>query len=201
MPQKKSSNNESMKELGSLQKKILFFLSENPNNNTQAIQRGIEYPDAQYPNILKDVKTLKKSKLVKSRKGKSMKNVSIDIYSCTEEGAFYALARNPNVNVLDVLDAYKDQYNLYKSFRALYDVFGRGRFVRFIRIVNEFLPMVQKDGLQKALPFLFMKFTTEAKDEDPIERKRFAREMMKLFPQTKQTMKEWAKSMNEVVGE
>jgi hypothetical protein len=61
--------------------------------------------------------------------------------------------------------------------------------------------MVQKEGLQKALPFLIMKIAIESKDADPTIRKKIIRETMKQFPQTKQLMKEWANIMNELVGE
>lgn len=189
------------KNLGRLQEQVLFFLAENPHNHTQGIQKGIKHPAEQYGSVLKAVKALEKSGCIKSQKGKSKKKVSIKFYSCTEEGAFYALARSHDANVLKVLDAYKDKHDLYRSFRNLYDIWGCDLFVRFIRNLSEFLPMVQKDGLQEALPFFIMKFARESKDADPTARKKIIRETMKQFPQTKQLMKEWAKIMNELVGE
>jgi DNA-binding PadR family transcriptional regulator len=190
------------KNLGTLQEKVLYFLAENPHNHKQAIQKGIEHPDDQYGSVLKAVEALKDSGCIKWKKGKSMKKVSIKFYDCTEEGAFYALARNPRANVLKILDAYKDQYDSYKALRNLYDAYGHDLFVKFIRDVDEFLPMVQKQGLEKALPYLFMKIVREASDVDLTQRKRIARESMKqLSPQMKKAMKEWAKSINEIVGE
>jgi DNA-binding PadR family transcriptional regulator len=180
---------------------VLFYLAENPHNHKQAIQKGIEY-QPQYGSVLNAVRALEKSGYIKSKKGKSKKKVPIKFFKCTEEGAFYALAKNPNANVLKILDAYKDQYDSYKSLRNLYDAYGQDVFIKFIRDVDEFLPMVQKQGLEKALPLLFMKIVREVNNVNPTERKKIARESMKqLSPQMKKAMKEWAKSINELVGE
>jgi hypothetical protein len=152
---------------------------------------------------LKDAKALEKFGFIKSRKGKSMKKLTIKFYSCTEEGAFYALAKNPKVDVLRVLDSYKNLYDVYKSFRSLVDIWGVDLFVDFARNISEFLPMIQKDGLQKALPFMFMKMkiAIDATNPDPRKSKILVGKTLEQFPQLKPMMKEWAKSINEAVGE
>ena len=138
---RKELANLSSKKLGIRQEKILFFLAENPNKNAQQIQKGLGYPDSQHGNISTTAKMLERMGLLKMERGKSQKNVSMPLYTCTEEGVFYALARNPNANVLRVLDSYKNQYDSYNSFRNLIAVWVEDFFVEFVRSISEFLPM------------------------------------------------------------
>ena len=156
-PLKKISGNEIIfKELGSLQEKVLFFLAENPENHKQAIQQGIQYPSEQYGSVLKAVDTLEKSDYIKSKEIKSQKNVKIKIYNCTELGVFYALTRNSDANILKILDTHKDKIEFCKQFRAIYDVWGHDHFAMFVKDMSEFLPMVQKNGVEQASPYLMM---------------------------------------------
>ena len=189
--------------LGRLQEDVLYFLAENPDNHKQGIQKGIGHPSDQYGSVLHAVDALEKLGLIISKEGKSKKNVSIKFYYCTEEGVFYALARNPNANILRILDSYKNRYDVCKSFRGFVDVWGIEFFMDVAKNIDEFLIMIQKEGLQKALPFIFMKMkmTIDLNNPDPKERKKRVRETMQKFPQLKPKLKEWVKSVNELVGE
>jgi DNA-binding PadR family transcriptional regulator len=92
----KISNDENIfKELGSLQEKVLFSVTENPQNHKQAIQQGIKHSAEQYGSVLKAVDAFEKLGFVESKKTSSQKKVQIKIYSCTDSGIFYALAKNP----------------------------------------------------------------------------------------------------------
>jgi hypothetical protein len=63
--------------------------------------------------------------------------------------------------------------------------------------------MIQKDGMQTALPYIFMKMkiAIDSANPDPKQRKRLARKTMEQFPKLRPMIKKWAKSMNELVGE
>jgi len=199
MPEEKPKGYTIFKELGSLQEKVLFHLAENPRMNTQTIQKNLGYPPAQYPNILKAVKALEKAALIQSEEGKSKKNVPIRLYKCTQEGVFYALARNPNADVLKILDAYKSLDEFFKSMRRLYDVCGHDIFAKFVKDVDEFLPMIQRDGAEKAIPFMFMKIMVQLSDLDSKKRIEFVKETMKQFPHVREMLKEWNKAIKTVL--
>jgi DNA-binding PadR family transcriptional regulator len=199
MTNKEPNEENSFKELGSLQEKVLFFLAENPQNHKQAIQQGIKHPAEQYGSILKAVDALEKLGFAESKKTPSQKKVQIKIYSCTDSGVFYALAKNPCSNIPKILDAYKLKFEFCKSFRQLYDVWGHDYFAMYIRDAVELLPIVQKNGFGQALPYLLMKAIEEMKNIDPKIRKKNAREALKLFPETKQMLKEWQKNINELI--
>jgi DNA-binding MarR family transcriptional regulator len=200
MSGKKPPTDLNLKRLGSLQEKTLFFIAENPENNAQAIQKELGYPSPQYPNILKAVKTLEKMGFVKSRKSKSMKKVPIKLYSCTETGVFYALSKNPRADMKKILENYKDQYEIYKPFYALSEKWGQEGLSRFFKNAGEFFLIMQKDGREKAIAFLLMRFQMESKDEAPEVRKKMVRETMEQFPNAKKTMEELREILNELLG-
>ena len=102
-------------------------------------------------------------------------------------------------NILEVLDAYKSRVDFCKSFRQLYDVWGQDHFVMYVKDIGKFLPIVQKDGIEVAMPYLLMLILEEMKKIDPIARKRNAKEAMKLFPESKTMLKEWKKNLDELV--
>lgn len=197
--EKISRNEIIFKELGSLQEKILFFLAENPENHKQAIQQGIQHPSEQYGSVLKAVDTLEKLEFIESKVIKSQKNVQIKIYSCTDLGIFYTLARNPCPNIPKILDAYKNRIEFCKSFQELYKVWGQDHFAMFLKDIGEFLPMVQKNGIELAIPYLLMKISKQMQSLDPKIKKKNVKEAIKQFPQSKQMLKEWRNNIDEVL--
>ena len=187
------------KELGSLQEKVVFFLAENPENHKQAIQKGIEHPAEQYGSVKKAVDKLEELGFIKSKKTLSQKKVEIKNYECTELGIFYALARNSCANILKILDGYESRVEFCKSFRALFNVWGHDHFARFLRDLSEFLPMVRKNGVELAVPYLLMKITRQMQSLDRKTRKKNVRAVLKQYPHTKQMLKEWRKNIDEVL--
>jgi hypothetical protein len=188
-----------LKDLGSLKGKVLLFLAENPIKNAQETQKGLGYPPSQYPNILKAVKALEKLELVSSETATSKKNVPMKLYSCNENGLLYILAKNPNANLLKILDANKTRNEFARDFRKLYDLWGQESFIGFIRSMKQFLPLIAKEGIENAIPFIFMRGFVETRHIDSKRRKEIALKTMKEFPNVKQFMKEWKKAINELV--
>lgn len=188
-----------LKDLGSLKEKILLFLAENPSKNAQEVQKELGYPQAQYPNILKAAKALEKMELTQSEKTTSTKNVPMRLYSCNESGLLYVLAKYPNANILRILDANRSRSELAKDFRKLYDLWGETSFVGFIRSMNQFLPMIAKDGIENTMPFIFMKGFVETRHMDLKKRKEMVQQTMKEFPNVKKFLKEWKKAIDEIV--
>ena len=199
MPRKKSNEQIIFKQLGSLQEKVLFYLAENPKNHKQAIQQGINHPADQYSSVLNAVNALEKLGYIESEKATSEKNVKIKIYRCTDLGIFYSLTKNSFANIPKVLDKCKERIDFCNSFRALYDVWGHDQFALFLKNIGEFLPMVQKNGVEQAVPYLLMKMIEQTHSIDPKRRKRNVKEALKQFPQTKQMLKEWRKNIDEVL--
>jgi DNA-binding PadR family transcriptional regulator len=192
MPKERSRSYLGVKELGSLREKIIFHLSENPNLNAQALQKALEYPSNQYPNILNALKTLEKTGLVRSESGKSKKKVPIRLYRCTDNGILYALARNPKANALKTIGAYENTEELAKTFRACYDIMGPELFVKFVEDVDEFMLMIQKDGIEDVAPYIVMKSMMQTSHLDIDARTRIVKELFKQFPQTKKVLKDWS---------
>ena len=108
-----------LKDLGSVQQKVLFFLAENPDEHKQAIQQGLKYPSKQYSSVLKAVSALEKLGYVESRNETPDKNVKIKVYHCTEAGVLYVLCKNPYADFVRFLDAYKNLNPVFNSFRNL----------------------------------------------------------------------------------
>jgi hypothetical protein len=114
-------------------------------------------------------------------------------------GVFYTLCKNPDADVVRVLDAYKSRSDVFNSFRSLYDVWGHDTFVRFFRNVSDFFPMMRKEGIESAVAFLLVKFATDAKALDLKTRRKNAKAALKQFPNTRQLMKEWADNIKELL--
>ena len=195
----KESEDIIFKELGSLQEKVLFYLAENPKKHKQGIQQGINHPAEQYGSVKNAVDALEKLGYFESKEIKSQKNVPIKIYSCTKLGIFYVLTKNAYSDIPRILDTYKDRIDFCKSFRALYDVWGHDHFALFLKNMGEFLPMVQKNGVEYASPYLLMKIAKQMQSIDPKTRKKNVKEAMKQFPHTKQMLKEMQKTINELL--
>lgn len=188
-----------LKDIGSLKEKVLLFLAEHPKKNTQAIQKELGYPPDQYPNILKAVKALEKLELVKSESGTSTKNVPMKLYSCSDEGIFYVLVKNPNANFLRIFDEYENQSVIAKDLKTLYGLWGQETFAGFLRNISEFLPMILKEGVEAAMPYMVMKVYANTHNQDYSKRKKFAAQTMKEFPEVKKFMKEWKKNLDELL--
>ena len=193
----KNSKDMIFKELGCLQEKVLFYLAQNPGKHKQAIQQGIQHPSDQYGSIYNAVDTLEKLGFIESTEGISQKKVKIRIYSCTDSGVFYALTHS-TPNIVKVLDAYKSKVEFCNSFRQLYDVWGQDHFSTYLKDVGKFLPIVQRDGTEVAMPYLLMLLLQEMKNIDPKDRKRNAKEALKVFPESKIWLKEWKKNLDEL---
>jgi DNA-binding PadR family transcriptional regulator len=184
--------------LSSLKEKIVFHLSENPNLNAQALQKTLGYPSNQYPNILKALKALEKTGLIASRSGKSKKKVPIRLYRCTENGILYSLAKNPEADALKTIDAYESLDKLAKAFRASYDIMGPQLFLKFVKDVDEFFPMIQKHGIDSVAAYMVMKMSTQMSDMDMDTRTRMVKQLMEAFPQAKKTLKDWVDSVSKL---
>jgi hypothetical protein len=59
--------------------------------------------------------------------------------------------------------------------------------------------MVQKNGIDQAVPYLLMKFAKQMQNMDPKTKKKNVKEAMKQFPHTKQILKEMQKNINELL--
>jgi DNA-binding PadR family transcriptional regulator len=198
MPKRKPSSYLEFGKLSSLREKIVFYLSENPNLNAQALQKALEYPSNQYPNILKALKTLEKTGLIKSKSGKSKKKVPIRLYRCTDNGILYALARNPKADALKTINAYESIEDLAKSFRACYDIMGPELFFKFVEDADEFMLKIQKDGIENVAPYIVMKATMQTSHLDPDSRTRIIKQLMEQFPDAKQRLKDWVDSVSKL---
>lgn len=199
MTQEKPISYLDFKELGSLQQKIIFHLAESPNLNAQAIQKALDYPPSQYPNILKALKTLEKLDVVSSTTAKSKRNVPIRQYRCTLDGVIYALAKNPSADALNTLNAYQNLDKTINSFRKLYDIYGQEIFAKFVRYAYESLRMIHKDGLENAMPYMLMRVATQMRNVDQNTRNRIAKETLKEFPDSRKALKEWRDAINKVL--
>jgi len=201
MPKKEAVDEFRFKELGSLQEKILFHLAENPEQNAQKIQKKIDYPDSQYGNVNAGVKGLEKLGYVKSKSGKSKKNLKINLYSCTENGVFYALAKNHKANIKSILTTYQDEYPVFTPFVELFSVWGKERIAKFFENSLDLALIANKEGYDKAISVLLIRILNEVQDSDPKTRKKFAKKIMKLFPKTHQMMIEWKETIDDVLEE
>jgi len=198
MPEKITGDENLFKELGSLQEKVLFFLAENSENHKQAIQQGTNHPADQYGSISKAVDALDKSGFIRSKTAKSQKKVEIRLYSCTEEGILYSLAKNPSANIPKVLSACKDA-EFCKQFSALYAVWGHDHFRMFLNDIGEFLPMIHNKGLEYAYPYLIMKMARQLQSIDPKTRKKNVKAAIQQFPKAKDMVKEMQDNLKDLV--
>jgi DNA-binding PadR family transcriptional regulator len=190
MPKEKSNSYLPAKDLGKLREKLIFYISEDPNLNAQALQKALDYPSSQYPNILNALKKLEKFGLIESKSGKSKKKVPIRLYRCTDNGILYALARNPKADALKTINAYENLEAIAKTFRACYEIMGPELFYKFVRDWDEFMLMIQKEGIDNVAPYIVMKAMKQTSHLNPDTRTRIVKGLLEQFPQTKQTLKE-----------
>ena len=196
----KNSKDIIFKELGSLQERVLFFLAENQDNHKQAIQQGIQHPSDQYGSVSNAVDALEKLDFLEAKEGLSQKKVKIKIYRCTESGVFYALTRNPSGNVVKILESHQSRIDFCKSLRPLYEVWGHEHFQMYLNDVAAFLPLIQKEGLEAAKPYLLMRIMKEMKNIDPETRRKNVKEALRLFPEMRQNLKELQKNIEDVLN-
>jgi hypothetical protein len=187
-----------IKELGNLQERVLFFLSENPDNNKQAIQKGISHPSDQYGSVLNAVNALEKIGYIQAKSGFSKKKVPISLYNCTDLGVFYALSKNPNGDAQKLLSAYGDR-ETWKSVKALYDEVGHETFASIFKDASDFIPMISKDGFENALIFLFARSYIRSRKLNPKTRRKTVKAAIKCFPELKSYLKEWRDSIDEIL--
>ncbi len=178
--------------LSSLREKIVFCLSENPNLNAQALQKTLGYPSNQYPNISKALKTLEKSGLIRSKHGKSKKNVQIKLYRSTDNGILYALGRNPKADALKTINVYENLEDIAKTFRVLYNIMGPELYFSFVRDWNDFMPMIQKEGIDNVAPHIVMRAMMLTDHLDLDTHTRIVKQLLEQFPQTKRALKDWS---------
>ncbi|MEM3602781.1 MAG: hypothetical protein QXN87_08945 [Candidatus Bathyarchaeia archaeon] len=137
-----------LKDLGDLQRKIIFYLAENPKQHKESIMKSLEHK--YYGSVLNAVKRLEKTKYLVSVRAKSKKNLKIKLYSCSEKGVFYALVKNEKTDVLKILENYKD-YGVVKRLREICEMLGEEVFVKLIKLIQPFLPLVETMGAEEAL--------------------------------------------------
>lgn len=196
---KEEINSINFKELGKLQEKVLFYLAENPDKHKEAIQKGINYPKEQYSSIYNAVNALKQMRYLESRKAFSLKKVRIELYSCTDLGLIYAIGKNPDANIKEILDLGKQKYDSFKGFNCVYNELGKDEISKFFRILVDFLPEIHKGGLESALMTVFLSALSQNKGIDEKTRLKNAKIWMKCFPDQKSIMKKWQKNIKEIL--
>ncbi|MCW4044763.1 MAG: BlaI/MecI/CopY family transcriptional regulator [Candidatus Bathyarchaeota archaeon] len=107
-----------------IEKEIIEYLSLNPNQNTQQIQRGLVKADKNYPTVKNALERLEKKNYVETHKGKSKKNLTIKFYKLSPRGVSIALGLNREENLMRTLANYKDAaeaFSLLKQFANYLD--------------------------------------------------------------------------------
>lgn len=188
-----------IKELGTLQEKVLYYLAENPDKCKQAIQKGIDHPADQYASILNAVNALKKLEYVKFNVKPSQKKVPIEFYSLTDLGVFYTLVMTPNPNYLKILTAYENQNEAWHGLRLFCLDAGQEMFADVFKGVSEFIPIMRKDGMDAAMMQVFLRAHMRARKLKMDVRRKNAKVAMKHYPELKTVMKEWRDNINEIL--
>jgi hypothetical protein len=188
-----------IKELGNLQEKILFYLAENPGKHKQAIQKGINHPRDQYSSILNAVKALSEMGYVESKKAFSSKKVQIKLYSNTDVGLIYVLGKNPNADIKKILTEYQVKNPMYKSFLGVCNELGEQEIARLFKGLVVLLPMIQTEGLEKALTLFIVKIMASNRNIDRRKRIKNAKVWLKYFPDKKPIMEEWQNNIKDLL--
>jgi hypothetical protein len=188
-----------IKELGNLQEKILFYLAENPDKHKQAIQKGINHPLDQYSSIQNAVKSLSKMGYLESQKALSLKKLTIELYSCTDVGLIYTFGKNPQANIQKILTEYQSKNPMYESFLGICNELGKEEISRFFNGLVDFLPMIQAEGLEKALTLFIVKLMASNRSIDEKRRIKNAKVWLKYFPDKKPLIKEWHDNIKDLL--
>jgi DNA-binding PadR family transcriptional regulator len=188
-----------LRKLGSLQEKALYFLAENPRNHKQAIQKGIGYPDDQYGSVSNAVDALEKLKFITYKKGMSEKSVEIKFYSCTEEGVVYSLANNSEANFNKTLNLYK-KYPFIGLLKTQYDS-DQDLFNRMFKRMIQVLPMLGRRKPEDIIGYLLMAFAQDAKSFSMEERVDMLKRLGKFSPKAKEAIDIIKKLFDQVQGD
>ncbi|MEM2129668.1 MAG: hypothetical protein QXZ70_03615, partial [Candidatus Bathyarchaeia archaeon] len=150
--------------------------------------------------VLNAVKVLESKGLIKTVKTETRRSIEVRYYSCTEEGVWYTLIKNPKADILKILDSYKNKYPSIMSLRQDYDKLGHERFMEFLRLEEKFLPIVRKLGLEEAFPFMLSitKKDLEAKGYGLEELKGLLKEMIDYSPRARKAVENLKKFLSEV---
>jgi len=186
-----------LKDLGSLQLKILEFLAENPYNHRQAIQQKIGYPAEQYASIHHAVTALEKMGYIESKESLSEKKVKIKLYSCTEIGVFYVLSRNKNLNptVLRIFEAYHDKYPQIDFLLRKYQTTDVKFFTTYYSLVISSLPFFQK-GRNEGINQMMLLLSVMG---DDVEWEKFLKDYLEYFPNSRVSLEKLQNLLNEVL--
>jgi DNA-binding PadR family transcriptional regulator len=188
-----------LRKLGSLQEKVLFFLAENPRNHKQAIQKGIEYPDDQYGSVSNAVDALEKLKFITYKKGMSEKKVEIKFYSCTEEGVTYSLANNSDADLKKILTLYKE-YPFIGLLKTNYET-DRDLFnIMFNRMV-QVLPMLGRRKPEEIIGYILMAFVQDTENLSFKQKVDMLKRLRKFSPQAKEAIYVIKKLFDQVQGD
>jgi hypothetical protein len=82
--------------------------------------------------------------------------------------------------------------------RARYDIMGPELFFRFVRDMDEFLLMIQKDGIDNVAPYIVMKASMQMDHLNLDSRTRIIKQLMEQFPDAKQRLKDWVDSVSKL---
>jgi hypothetical protein len=75
---------------------------------------------------------------------------------------------------------------------------GPELFFKFVGVADEFMLMIQKDGIENVAPYIIMKVTMQTSHLDPDTRTRIVKELLEQFPQAKQNLKDWIDSVSKL---
>jgi hypothetical protein len=98
------------------------------------------------------------------------------------------------------LDAYESKNDFWKSLKGVYGELGRHEILVFFNGLVDFLPMIKKEGIEKAFMFLMLKFISQKRNIDEKVRLENVKIWLKYFPDKKSILKEWSKNIDDVLG-
>lgn len=161
------------KEVGSLEKKVLYYLAENCDHfHKQKIQKGIGYPSEQYGSVLKAVNSLERKQFIKSEMGESEKGRVIKLYSCTEKGVSYTIAHNPEADIPLILDNYEKEYSIFGHFRYQYEIWGHDLFIKFYNYIGQYQALGKEYGFEKSTALMLTAIYPDVKTFTKAERQK-----------------------------
>jgi len=187
-----------LKDLGTLQLKVLEYLAENPDNHKQGIQQALGYPAEQYASIHHAVNALEKMGYIKSTEGLSGKKVKIKLYSLTNLGIFYVLTKHSEFDssVLKILEKHRDNYPDVDFLLAKYKEMDPKFFKNLYRIAIISLPFASSKNRDISRQLIF-----ELVDSvDDSETEEFISSSLKYFPETREKLEKLRDYLNELIS-